>query len=78
MSKISAIERSIIAVFENSSYAAVDSDHFVADVNVEIENAFFNWLLTFGTEAKILKPEWAAEAFLKHIDNIRNTYMTKP
>ena len=63
---------------KEARYTTADSDHFVVDATVEIEKAFYNWLLGFGTEAKILKPEWAAEAFLKHIDNIRNTYMTKP
>lgn len=63
---------------KEAQYATVDSAHFVADVNVEIENAFYNWLLGFGAGAKILKPEWAAEAFLKHIDDIKNSYTTKP
>ncbi|MBE5767865.1 MAG: WYL domain-containing protein [Clostridiales bacterium] len=63
---------------KEAQYATVDSAHFVADVNVEIENAFYNWLLGFGAGAKILKPEWAAEAFLKYIDDIKNTYTTKP
>jgi len=63
---------------KEARYATADSAHFVADVNVEIENAFFNWLLGFGAGAKILKPEWAAEAFRKYIDDIKNTYTTKP
>ena len=57
-----------------AQYRSADSAHFVVDANVEIENAFYNWLLNFGTDAKILKPEWAAEAFLKHIDKLKNIY----
>jgi len=58
-------------------YSNVDSLHFTVDTNVEINSTFYNWLLGFGTDAKILKPEWAAEAFLKHIDKIKNAYNEK-
>lgn len=63
---------------EKAKYSKSGSDHFTVDIDTEIGSSLYNWLLTFGTEAKILKPEWAAEAFLKHIDNIKNTYITKP
>jgi len=62
---------------EEAQYKTEGPDHFAVDANVEIEKAFYNWLLTFGTEAKILKPEWAAEAFLKHINKIKNIYNEK-
>ena len=63
---------------EKAKYTKFGSDHFTIDVDTDISSSLYNWLLTFGTAAKILKPEWAAEAFLKHIDDIRNTYTTKP
>lgn len=63
---------------EKSKYAMSGSNWFTVDVDTEIGPSLYNWLLTFGTEAKILKPERAAEAFLKHIDDIRNNYTTKP
>ena len=61
----------------DARYSTVDSLHFIVDTNVEINSVLYNWLLGFGTGAKILKPEWAAEAFLKHIDKIKNTYNEK-
>ena len=63
---------------EKAKYTKSGSDHFIVDVDTEIGSSLYNWLLTFGTAAKILKPEWAAEAFLKHIDDIKNAYTTKP
>lgn len=63
---------------EKSKYAMSGSNWLTVDVDTEIGPSLYNWLLTFGTEAKILKPERAAEAFLKHIDDIKNIYTVKP
>lgn len=63
---------------KKARYSTSDNDCFIVDVDVEINSAFYNWLLSFGFEAKILKPEWVAEAFLKHIDRIKNNYNEKP
>lgn len=63
---------------EIAKYAKSGSDHFTVGVDVEIGSSLNNWLLSFGSEAKILKPDWAVEALLRHIDNIKNAYTTKP
>lgn len=62
---------------EKAKYAKSSDDHFIVGVDAEIGCSLYNWLLSFGTGAKILKPEWAAEAFLKHIDKIKNAYNGK-
>jgi len=74
----SALEAVVERFGSTGKIRRIDSEYFEVTAHVETNSQFYNWLLTFGTEAKILKPEWAAEAFLKHIDNIRNTYTTKP
>ena len=63
---------------EKAKYAKSGDDRFTVGVDAEICYSLYNWLLTFGTEAKILKPVWAEKAFLKHIDDIKNSYTTKP
>ena len=59
---------------KEAQYTSAEALHFIADADVEINDTFFNWILGFGKDAKILKPEWAAEAFLKHVDKIKNIY----
>jgi len=75
-------ENTVYAVVERfgstGAFRRIDSEYFEVTAYVENNPQFYNWLLTFGTGAKILKPEWAAEAFLKHIDGIKNAYTTKP
>lgn len=63
---------------KEAQYTTVDALHFMVDANVEIGDIFFNWLLSFGADAQLLKPESAVEAFSAYLDNIRNTYTAKP
>jgi len=74
-------ENTVYAVVERfgstGAFRRIDSEYFEVTAHVETNSQFYNWLLTFGTEAKILKPEWAAEAFLKHINKIKNIYNEK-
>ena len=74
----SALEAVVERFGSTGKIRRIDSEYFEVTAYVESNPQFYNWLLTFGTEAKILKPEWAAEAFLKHIDGIKNAYTTKP
>ena len=74
----SAMDAVVERFGSTGAFRDIDSEYFEVTAYVENNPQFYNWLLTFGTAAKILKSEWAAEAFLKHIDDIRNTYTTKP
>lgn len=62
---------------ETSIYSKIDDDHFSVIADVEISALTFNWLLGFGTEAKITKPISAVEAFQKYISKISDSYNEK-
>ena len=58
-------------------FSRIDSECFEVTARVETNANFYNWLLSCGTAAKIIEPDWAADALLNHINKIKNTYTEK-
>ena len=55
-------------------YAKLDDNHFRAEVDVEISDQFFGWLLGFGKRAKIIAPQSVVDEFAAYLDKIREMY----
>lgn len=55
-------------------YAKLDEGHFRVEVEVEISDQFFGWLLGFGNKVKIMGPDSAIDAFTEYLDKIRSMY----
>ena len=41
---------------------------------LEVSDRFFGWLCGFGKDAKILKPETVADAYMEHLNTINRIY----
>lgn len=59
---------------ENISYVKDDKSHFVVMTKIQISDAFFSWLCTFGKMAKIIEPQEVIDDFKQYLDKIRNMY----
>ncbi len=55
-------------------YAKADDGHFRVELEVEISDQFFGWLLGFGNKVKIMGPESAIDAFRAYLDKVRDMY----
>lgn len=55
-------------------YAKADDSHFRVEVEVEISDQFFGWLLGFGNKVKIMGPDSAIDAFREYLDKVRCMY----
>ncbi len=47
---------------------------FRTAVNVMVSPTFFSWVMSFGTDMRILAPAYVREAFLKTLSEIRDVY----
>ena len=59
---------------KGARYAKDDEGHFRVDVDVEISDQFFGWLLGFGNKVKIMGPESAITSFTEYLDKVRCMY----
>lgn len=55
-------------------YAKLDDGHFRVELEVEISDQFFGWLLGFGNKVKIMGPDSAIDAFREYLDKVRCMY----
>lgn len=55
-------------------YAKADDSHFRVELEVEISDQFFGWLLGFGNKVKIMGPDSAIDAFTAYLDKVRGMY----
>ena len=55
-------------------YAKADDSHFRVEVEVEISDQFFGWLLGFGNKVKIMGPDSTVNAFTEYLDKVRGMY----
>ena len=55
-------------------YAKLDDSHFRVELEVEISDQFFGWLLGFGNKVKIMGPDSAIDAFTAYLDKVRGMY----
>lgn len=55
-------------------YAKVDDSHFRVEVEVEISDQFFGWLLGFGNKVKIMGPDSVINEFSSYLDKVREMY----
>ena len=55
-------------------YAKADDGHFRVELEVEISDQFFGWLLGFGNKVKIMGPQSAIDAFTAYLDKVRCMY----
>ena len=55
-------------------YAKADDGHFRVELEVEISDQFFGWLLGFGNKVKIMGPQSAIDAFRAYLDKVRGMY----
>ena len=55
-------------------YAKLDAGHFRVELEVEISDQFFGWLLGFGNQVKIMGPDSAIDAFREYLDKVRCMY----
>ena len=55
-------------------YAKADDSHFRVELEVEISDQFFGWLLGFGNKVKIMGPDSAIDAFTAYLDKVRSMY----
>ena len=56
------------------SYGKKDDSHFTVIAKVEISDAFFSWIVSFGKRAKILSPDPVVEEFKAFLAKISNMY----
>lgn len=56
------------------SYGKKDDSHFTVIAKVEISDAFFSWIVSFGKRAKILSPDPVVEEFKAFLDKISSMY----
>ena len=57
-----------------AKYQKVDDDHFTVQVQVDVSDQFFGWLLGFGRRAKLLDPLPVVEKFTAYLDKVREIY----
>ena len=55
-------------------YAKADEGHFRVELEVEISDQFFGWLMGFGNKVKIMGPDSAINAFREYLDKVRCMY----
>ncbi len=51
-------------------YAKTDDEHFRVDIEVEISDQFFGWLLGFGSRVRIMGPDSAIDAFRDYLNKV--------
>jgi len=56
------------------SYHKCDDKHFEVVLTLDVSPKFFGWLCGFGKDAKILKPEIVADAYMEHLQTIYSYY----
>ena len=59
---------------EGVTYQKYDDTHFTVQVQVDVSDQFFGWLLGFGKRAKLLDPLPVVEKFAAYMDKVREMY----
>lgn len=52
----------------------VSQDRFTVRLEVQISPTFWGWLFQFGTDAKVLSPEWVVSEAKLRLSELQNTY----
>ena len=55
-------------------YNVVDENYFSITAPIEVSDQFFGWVLGFGNDVKILKPQKVVDEFTEYLDKIRKVY----
>ena len=55
-------------------YNVVDEHYFSITAPIEVSDQFFGWVLGFGNDVKILKPQKVVDEFTEYLDKIRKVY----
>ena len=56
----------------------ISADRFTVRVDVQISPTFWGWLFQFGTEARVIAPEWVVNEAKQRIEEIRGAYRAAP
>lgn len=56
------------------NYGKIDENHFSLYTEIEISPQFYGWLCGFGSDIKILSPEWVIKDFTDYLDKMRELY----
>ena len=59
---------------ENATYLQTDKLHFKVITEAEFNDQFLRWLLSFGTNVKIISPESLITKFVNYLDRIKDKY----
>ena len=54
----------------NTMYRPDGPKHFVVNTEIEISNQFYGWLVSFGSQAKILHPKKVADEYCEYLQSI--------
>ena len=52
----------------------VGDNRFTVRIDVQVSPTFWGWLFQFGTEAKVIAPEWVVSEAEKHLRELQKMY----